>query len=158
MRGGSASPGPTSFWRSDEAARPVSAGVQTAHHCLRARAVAGVAGYGSQASLVGRSESRSREHDRTGGRTAMIGHHDRIGRRDDAPSRAWIASDGSRACGQQAPPLGTGGAGLLDCFAVDRAGAKDVVRDATIHGTSDCLVFKVMRPCFAGFCRRGAWR
>jgi hypothetical protein len=50
--------------------------------------------------------------------TAMVGHHDRIGLRDDAPSRSWNASHGSRGCGQEAL-RGTGGDGLFYCFAVN---------------------------------------
>lgn len=49
----------------------------------------------------------------------MVGHHDRIGLRDDAPSRSWNASHPSRGgCGQEALQ-GTGGAGLFYCFAID---------------------------------------
>jgi hypothetical protein len=50
---------------------------------------------------------------------AMVGHHDRIGLRDDAPSRSWNSSHPTRGgCGQTALQ-GTGGAGLLYCFAAD---------------------------------------
>jgi hypothetical protein len=48
--------------------------------------------------------------------SAMVGHHDRIGLRDDAPSKSWNASHPSRGCSQEAL-VGTGGAGLLYCFA-----------------------------------------
>ena len=50
--------------------------------------------------------------------TAMVGHHDRMGLRDDAPSRSWNASHGSRGCSQEALQ-GTGGDGLFYCFAAD---------------------------------------
>jgi hypothetical protein len=50
--------------------------------------------------------------------TAMVGHHDRMGLRDDAPSRSWNASHGSRGCSQEAL-RGTGGDGLFYCFAAD---------------------------------------
>lgn len=50
--------------------------------------------------------------------TAMVGHHDRIGLRDDAPSKSWNASHGSRGCSQEAL-RGTGGDGLFYCFAAD---------------------------------------
>ncbi|NQD91878.1 hypothetical protein HP532_04335 [Pseudomonas sp. CrR25] len=50
--------------------------------------------------------------------SAQVGHHDRIGLRDDAPSRSWNASHPSRGCSQEAL-ASTGGAGLLYCFAVD---------------------------------------
>jgi hypothetical protein len=50
---------------------------------------------------------------------AMLGHHDRQGLRDDAPSRSWNSSHPSRGgCGQEAL-RGTGGDGLFYCFAAD---------------------------------------
>lgn len=49
---------------------------------------------------------------------AQVGHHDRVGLRDDAPSRSWNSSHPSRGCSDEALK-GTGGAGLLYCFAVD---------------------------------------
>jgi hypothetical protein len=50
---------------------------------------------------------------------AMVGHHDRQGLRDDAPSRSWNSSHPSRGgCSQEALE-GTGGAGLFYCFAAD---------------------------------------
>ncbi len=50
--------------------------------------------------------------------SAMVGHHDRMGLRDDAPSKSWNSSHGSRGCGQAALQ-GTGGDGLLYCFAAN---------------------------------------
>ena len=50
--------------------------------------------------------------------SAMLGHSDRIGLRDDAPSRSWNASHASRGCNQEALRT-TGGAGLFYCFAAD---------------------------------------
>ena len=49
--------------------------------------------------------------------SAMVGHHDRMGLRDDAPSKSWNSSHGSRGC-SQSDLQGTGGDGLLYCFAV----------------------------------------
>jgi hypothetical protein len=53
---------------------------------------------------------------------AMVGHHDRMGLRDDAPSKSWNSSHLSRGpdggC-SQANLRTTGGDGLLYCFAVD---------------------------------------
>ena len=47
---------------------------------------------------------------------AMMGHHDRMGLRDDAASKSWNSSHPSRGgCSQQALQ-GTGGAGLIYCF------------------------------------------
>ena len=48
---------------------------------------------------------------------AMVGHHDRIGLRDDAPSRSWNSSHPSRGCSQE-DLRSTGGDGLFYCFAV----------------------------------------
>lgn len=53
---------------------------------------------------------------------AMVGHHDRIGLRDDAPSKSWNASHPTRGPGggcAQSDLRGTGGNGLLYCFAVN---------------------------------------
>lgn len=50
---------------------------------------------------------------------AMLGHHDRIGLRDDAPSRSWNSSHPSRGGCSQEALRGTGGAGLFYCFAAD---------------------------------------
>jgi hypothetical protein len=57
---------------------------------------------------------------------AMVGHHDRMGLRDDAPSKSWNSSHPSR--GPQTAPnegcaqaslRGTGGDGLFYCFATN---------------------------------------
>lgn len=50
------------------------------------------------------------------GRT-FVGHHDRMGLRDDAPSRSWNAAHPSRGCAQDALRR-SGGNGLFYCFAV----------------------------------------
>jgi hypothetical protein len=57
---------------------------------------------------------------------AMVGHHDRQGLRDDAPSKSWNSShpsrgpQGSTGAGcSQSDLRGTGGDGLLYCFAVN---------------------------------------
>jgi len=47
---------------------------------------------------------------------AMVGHHDRWGLRDDAPSISWNSSHPSRGCSQD-NLRASGGAGLLYCFA-----------------------------------------
>jgi len=49
---------------------------------------------------------------------AMVGHHDRTGLDDSAAAKSWNASHPSRGCGQEAL-AGTGGAGLIYCFAAD---------------------------------------
>jgi hypothetical protein len=48
---------------------------------------------------------------------ALVGHHDRMGLRDDAASRSWNSSHASGGCSQEAL-RSSGGDGLLYCFAV----------------------------------------
>ena len=50
--------------------------------------------------------------------SAMVGHTDRMGLRDDAPSKSWNTSHPSRGCDLPAL-VATGGAGLLYCFAAN---------------------------------------
>ncbi len=50
--------------------------------------------------------------------SAFVGHHDRMGLRDDAPSKSWNASHGSRGCGKDDLPK-SGGNGLFYCFAIN---------------------------------------
>jgi hypothetical protein len=50
--------------------------------------------------------------------SAVVGHHDRIGLRDDDASKSWNSSHGSRGCGMEALKA-TGGAGLFYCFAAN---------------------------------------
>lgn len=50
--------------------------------------------------------------------SAIVGHHDRSGLRDDDPSKSWNSSHGSRGCSMDALKA-SGGAGLLYCFAAD---------------------------------------
>lgn len=47
---------------------------------------------------------------------AMVGHHDRTGLDDSAAAKSWNSSHPSRGCSQEALK-GTGGDGLLYCFA-----------------------------------------
>lgn len=54
--------------------------------------------------------------------SAMLGHHDRMGLQDDAPSKSWNSSHPSRGQGggcTQADLKSTGGDGLFYCFAVN---------------------------------------
>lgn len=59
---------------------------------------------------------------KSGAGSAMVGHHDRIGLRDDAESKSWNTSHPSRGpdggCSQN-DLKSTGGAGLLYCFATN---------------------------------------
>jgi hypothetical protein len=51
-----------------------------------------------------------------GAGSAMVGHHDRIGLRDDEASRSWNSSHPSKGCSQE-NLRSTGGAGQFYCFA-----------------------------------------
>lgn len=55
---------------------------------------------------------------KSGEGAAMLGHHDRMGLRDDEPSRSWNSSHPSAGCSDPAL-VKTGGAGLLYCFAAN---------------------------------------
>jgi len=48
--------------------------------------------------------------------SAIVGHHDRMGLKETRHMMSWNSAHGSRGCGQEALK-GTGGAGLLYCFA-----------------------------------------
>lgn len=50
--------------------------------------------------------------------SAMVGHHDRQGLRDDAESISWNSSHPTKGCSQDAL-RSTGGAGLYYCFAAN---------------------------------------
>jgi hypothetical protein len=54
----------------------------------------------------------------SGAGVAIVGHHDRTGLDESAPAKSWNASHATRGCGKDAL-RGTGGAGLLYCFAAD---------------------------------------
>lgn len=53
---------------------------------------------------------------KSGEGSALVGHHDRMGLRDDAPSKSWNSSHPSQGCSLDALKK-TGGGGLLYCFA-----------------------------------------
>lgn len=55
---------------------------------------------------------------KSGDGSAVVGHHDRIGLTEDPPAKSWNSSHGSRGCSADALK-GTGGAGLLYCFAAN---------------------------------------
>jgi hypothetical protein len=54
----------------------------------------------------------------SGAGNAIVGHHDRIGLRDDEPSRSWNASHPSRGCALD-DLRKSGGAGMIYCFAAN---------------------------------------
>lgn len=55
---------------------------------------------------------------KSGEGSAFVGHHDRMGLRDDEASRSWNSSHASRGCSDDAL-RSSGGAGLIYCFAAD---------------------------------------
>ena len=55
---------------------------------------------------------------KSGEGSAIVGHHDRIGLKDTWHMKSWNSSHGSRGCSQDALK-GSGGAGLLYCFAAN---------------------------------------
>ena len=54
----------------------------------------------------------------SGAGAAIVGHHDRLGLRDDEPSRSWNSSHPSRGCSLENLKA-SGGAGLIYCFAAN---------------------------------------
>jgi hypothetical protein len=50
--------------------------------------------------------------------SALVGHHDRVGRDESAPMKSWNAAHGSRGCDMESLK-GTGGGGLFYCFVVN---------------------------------------
>jgi len=67
-------------------------------------------------AMDGSTDSTCGNWTKSGEGSAIVGHHDRIGLRDDEPSRSWNSSHPSRACSQDALKA-TGGDGLFYCFA-----------------------------------------
>ncbi len=55
---------------------------------------------------------------KSGEGSAIVGHSDRLGLRDDAPSHSWNSAHPSRGCSADALKS-TGGGGLLYCFAAN---------------------------------------
>ena len=55
---------------------------------------------------------------KSGEGSAIVGHHDRWGLRDDEPARSWNSSHPSRGCSQDNLKA-SGGAGMFYCFAVN---------------------------------------
>jgi hypothetical protein len=78
---------------------------------------------GSQASgqaISGTADTTCGNWTKSGEGAAMVGHHDRLGLADDAPSKSWNSSHLSRGCGLEAL-ASSGGGGLFYCFAIDPA-------------------------------------
>jgi hypothetical protein len=71
-----------------------------------------------RATVGGTADTTCGNWTRSGEGSAIVGHHDRVGLRDDEPSRSWNSSHGTRGCGMDALRA-TGGGGLLYCFAAN---------------------------------------
>ena len=71
-----------------------------------------------RATAGGNEDTTCGNWTRSGEGSAIVGHHDRNGLRDDAPSKSWNSSHATRGCGMEALKS-TGGGGLLYCFAAD---------------------------------------
>lgn len=71
-----------------------------------------------RATVGGTADTTCGNWTKSGEGSAIVGHHDRIGLRDDAPSKSWNSSHGTRGCGMDALKA-TGGGGLLYCFAAN---------------------------------------
>lgn len=67
-------------------------------------------------AIAGSDDTTCGNWTKSGEGSAWVGHHDRIGLRDDELSRSWNASHPSRGCSADALKA-TGGAGLFYCFA-----------------------------------------
>ncbi len=70
---------------------------------------------GSDANGRAMAERTCGDWTNNGEGSAFVGHHDRMGLRDDAPSKSWNASHPSRGCSQQAL-RSSGGDGLFYCL------------------------------------------
>ena len=69
-------------------------------------------------ALPGSADTTCGNWTKSGDGSAIVGHHDRQGLQDDAPSKSWNSSHPTRGCGMDALKS-TGGAGLLYCFAAN---------------------------------------
>jgi hypothetical protein len=65
-----------------------------------------------------KGDTTCRDWTSSGEGSAFVGHHDREGLRDDAPSRSWNSSHPSKGCSQDAL-RSTGGNGYFYCFAAN---------------------------------------
>ncbi len=70
-------------------------------------------------ALAGAEDMTCGNWTKSGEGAAMVGHHDRMGLREDEPSKSWNSSHPSRGCSQEAL-RSTGGAGLFYCFAASQ--------------------------------------
>jgi hypothetical protein len=69
-------------------------------------------------AFAGSEDRTCRNWTSSGDGAAVVGHHDRMGLRDDESSRSWNSSHPSRGCSQDAL-RSSGGNGLFYCFVVN---------------------------------------
>ena len=69
-------------------------------------------------AMPGSADTTCGNWTKSGEGSAIVGHHDRQGLRDDEPSKSWNSSHPTRGCGMDALKS-TGGGGLLYCFAAN---------------------------------------
>ncbi|MCG2592099.1 hypothetical protein LZ009_04820 [Ramlibacter sp. XY19] len=69
-------------------------------------------------AMPGTADTTCGNWTKSGEGSAIVGHHDRQGLRDDEPSKSWNSSHPTRGCGMEALKS-TGGGGLLYCFAAN---------------------------------------
>jgi len=71
-----------------------------------------------RASVAGDKDTTCGNWTKSGEGSAIVGHHDRWGLRDDEPARSWNSAHGSRGCSQD-NLRASGGAGMFYCFAAN---------------------------------------
>jgi hypothetical protein len=72
---------------------------------------------GTGTAVIGKQDTTCGNWTKSGAEgSAMVGHHDRTGLREDAAAKAWNSSHPSRGCSIDALRA-SGGGGLLYCFA-----------------------------------------
>jgi hypothetical protein len=69
-------------------------------------------------AMAGTADTTCGNWTKSGDGSAIVGHHDRMGLNEEPPSKSWNSSHPSRGCSLEALK-GTGGNGLLYCFATN---------------------------------------
>jgi hypothetical protein len=69
-------------------------------------------------AVAGNEDTTCGNWTKSGEGSAIVGHHDRMGLRDDVESKSWNSSHPTRGCSLDAL-RSTGGGGLLYCFAAN---------------------------------------
>lgn len=69
-------------------------------------------------AMPGKEDTTCGNWTKSGDGSAIVGHHDRLGLKDDEPSRSWNSSHPTKGCSQEGL-VSTGGNGLFYCFAAN---------------------------------------